>query len=285
MNVAVIAVPYDTATRGWRSGAGPEHLLRAGLVERLTSRGLDVITETITGDSDQQPAEVRTAFELMRLLARRVRAAREAGRFPLVLAGNCNSACGTLSGLTPRRRSVFWFDAHGDLNTPSSTTSGFLDGMGLATALGHGWEQLAAGIPGFEPVAGDLISLLGVRDLDPPEIALLERSGIARLGQRDLGRDLAAMLGRPALQDTVAYVHCDLDVLDPEIGQANWLPVPGGYSADDVVSTITAIGAAVEVGAAAITSYAPEYDGDGAIARAALDIAEAMVTAGTRQAA
>lgn len=285
MNVAVLAVPYDTAMRGWRSGAGPEHLLRAGLLERLRSRGHDVVSETITDIPDQQPAEVRTAFELMRGIARRVRAAREAGRFPLVLAGNCNSACGTLSGLTPRRRSVFWFDAHGDLNTPSSTTSGFVDGMGLATAMGHGWELLAAGIPGFEPVSGDLVSLLGVRDLDPPEIALLERSGIARLGKRDLRRGLAAILGRPALPETLAYVHCDLDVLDPGIGRANSLPVPDGYSVDDVTATITAIGAAVEVGAAAITSYAPEYDGDGAIARAALDIADAMVSAGTRKAA
>jgi arginase len=277
MNVAVIAVPYDTGTRGWRSGAGPEHLLRAGLAERLRSRGHEVVTETITDDPDQQPAEVRTAFELMRRLARRVRAAREEGHFPLVLAGNCNSACGTLSGLTPRRRSVFWFDAHGDLNTPSSTTSGFVDGMGLATAMGHGWEQLAAGIPGFEPVSPDVVSLLGVRDLDPPELALLERLGIPRLGQRDLGRGLPAILGRPALRDTLAYVHCDLDVLDPGIGRANSLPVPGGYSVGDVTSVIAAIGAAVDVGAAAITSYAPEYDGDGAIARAALDIAEAMV--------
>jgi arginase len=284
MNVAVIAVPYDTATRAWRCGAGPEHLVRTGLVERLRSRGLDVATETITDDPDQPLAEVRTAFELMRRLARRVRAAREAGRFPLVLAGNCNSACGTLSGLTPQRRSVFWFDAHGDLNTPSSTTSGFLDGMGLATAMGLGWEQLAAGIPGFEPVSGELIALLGVRDLDPPEIALMERSGIVRLGQRELARGLPAILARPALRESVAYVHCDLDVLDPGVGRANSLPVPGGYSVDDVVSTITAIGGAVEVGAAAITSYAPEYDGDGAIARAALEIAESMVTAGTRQA-
>jgi arginase family enzyme len=82
----------------------------------------------------------------------------------------------------------------------------------------------------------------------------------------------------------VAYVHCDLDVLDPGIGRANSLPVPGGYSVEDVTSTIAAIGAAVEVGAGAIASYAPEYDGDGAIARAALDIADALVTAGTRRA-
>lgn len=280
MNIALIAVPYDSGTRGWRSGAGPEHLLRAGLVERLRARGHEVVTETITDDPDQPPAEVRTAFELMRRLARRVRAARDGGRFPLVLAGNCNTACGTLSGLTPPRRSVFWFDAHGDLNTPSSTGSGFVDGMGLATAMGLGWEQLAAGIPGFEPVSSDLIALLGVRDLDPPEIALLGRSGIVRLERSDLATGLATFLERSTLHDSLGYVHCDLDVLDPRIGRANSLPVPGGLSVADVTAAIATIGAAVEIGAAAITCYAPEYDTDGAIARAALDIADALVVAG-----
>jgi arginase len=280
MNIALIAVPYDSGARGWRTGAGPEHLLRAGLVHRLQSRGHEVVTETITDDPDQPPMEVRTAFELMRRLARQVRSAREAGRFPLVLAGNCNTACGTLAGLTPRGRSVFWFDAHGDLNTPSTTASGFLDGMGLATAMGLAWEQLAAGIPRFEPVSPELVSLLGVRDLDAPELALIERCGIVRLEQRDLPAGLASALRRPALRDSLGYVHCDLDVLDPRVGRANWLPVPGGFSVDDVTAAIRAIGAAVEVGAAAIASYAPEHDRDGAIARAALDIADAVVAVG-----
>lgn len=31
MDIQLVLVPYDTARRGWRSGAGPEHLLRAGL--------------------------------------------------------------------------------------------------------------------------------------------------------------------------------------------------------------------------------------------------------------
>jgi arginase len=143
--------------------------------------------------------------------------------------------------------------------------------------MGLGWEQLAATIPGFEPVSPELISLVGVRDLDPPEIALINRSGIARLVRQDLATGLEASLQKAALHDSLGYVHCDLDVLDPEVGQANWLPVPDGVSLEEVTAAIAAIGAHVEVGAAAIASYAPEYDGDGAIARAAFEIAEALV--------
>src|SRR5439155_21217551 len=92
----------------------------------------------------------------MRRIAVAVRAVRAAGQFPVVLSGNCNSAVGTLSGLTPARRAVFWFDAHGDCNTPDTTATGFLDGMGLATVLGLCWYQLAASVPGYHPVSPEV---------------------------------------------------------------------------------------------------------------------------------
>jgi threonyl-tRNA synthetase len=40
VRVAVLAVPYDSAQRGARMGAGPEHLLAHGLAERLREAGL-----------------------------------------------------------------------------------------------------------------------------------------------------------------------------------------------------------------------------------------------------
>jgi arginase family enzyme len=105
----------------------------------------------------------------MRDVAIAVRAARDVGHFPIVLSGNCNSAVGALSGLTPARRAIFWFDAHRDCNTPETTVTGFLDGMGLATALGLCWHQLASSVPGYEPVQPEVTFLLGARDLNEPE--------------------------------------------------------------------------------------------------------------------
>ncbi len=262
-------------------GAGPEHLLRAGLAEHLEAHGHEVAADTLTDDPGEPPSEVRTSFELMRRLAPRVRAVRAAGHFPLVLAGNCNTACGTLSGLTPHRRAVFWFDAHGDLNTPSTTTTGFVDGMGLAAAQGLCWEQLTASIPGFEPVPPHLVCLLGVRDLDPPEVALVARSGIGQLPPNRLVDQLPEVLARPALLDSLAYVHCDLDVLDPAVGRANAFSVPGGLSVDALTSAIRTIGATVPMGAAAITAYAPEYDTRGTIRQAAFAVAAAILAAAT----
>ncbi len=122
MDIQLLLIPYDSGQRAWRCGAGPEHLLRAGLPAHLQRQG-HVVTaiHIVEDDPAYPPAEIRTAFELARRLATAVRSARTAGHFPLVLSGNCNTALGTLSGLTPARRATFWFDAHGDCNTPETT--------------------------------------------------------------------------------------------------------------------------------------------------------------------
>jgi arginase len=283
MQVRIIIVPYDTARRGWRSGAGPEHLLRAGLVARLQGRGHAVAeVQVVEADSGQPPAEVATGFELMRKVAVAVRAARGGGRFPLVLSGNCNASVGALSGLTPSRRAVFWFDAHGDLNTPDTTTSGFLDGTGLATALGLCWHRLASSIPGFQPVEPELAFLLGARDLDPPEAELLARGPINAVSGARLSTELPELLARARLDGAFGHVHLDLDAFDPaRVGKANTLPVPDGLSVEQLTEAIAAIRARIPLGAAALASYAPEFDSEGGVCRAAFAAIDAMLPGST----
>jgi arginase len=280
MKVKLLLAPYDTARRGWRMGAGPEHLMSRGLAERLAAGGHRVSAATLDADDGQEPAEVRTAFVLMHRLAVGVREALAAGEFPLVLAGNCSSAVGTLAGLGAGRRAVFWFDAHGDFNTPETTTTGFLDGMALAIATGGCWRELAATVPGFAPIAEERVLLLGARELDPLEASRLAASALQVLPPPALATSLAPALRRVATSADGAYLHCDLDVLDPQEGRANPFAVAGGLRLDALVEAIAAIGRAAPVRAAAITAYAPELDRDGRVCRAAFALAEALAGAG-----
>lgn len=281
MYIQLLLVPYDSARRGSRCGAGPEHLVHAGLVAHLHDQG-HVVTAVhlIEDDPAYPPAEIRTAFELARQLATAVRSARAAGDFPLVLSGNCNSAVGTLSGLTPNQRSTFWFDAHGDINTPETSDTGFLDGMGLAMATGLCWHQLTATVPGFEPVAPEATFLLGARDLDVGEAALLEESPITSIAVGQIPNELPSTLAKSTLANTLGYLHLDLDVLDPSVGHANYLPVPNGLSLSQLIAAVTEIRARVPLGAAALTSYSPEDDHDQGVCRAAFAAIDAIVADG-----
>jgi arginase len=264
MQTHLIAVPYDSALRGWRMGAGPERLLDGGLVDELRAAGNQVRTECIEADSDA-PVEIRTAFALNRTLARRVRAAREAGALPVVLAGNCLTAVGTLAGLGGAP-AVLWFDAHGDFNTPETTTSGFLDGMAIAVITERCWANLARTVPGFRPVPERDVVLLGARELDVAERALLDGSEIALLAPEQVRTQLAPVLTKWSGRE--AYVHLDLDALDPAEGRANALAAPRGFTVDEACAALERIGRTLQVRAVALTAYDPACDPEGRICRA-----------------
>jgi len=279
MRIRLITVPYDSAHRDVRMGAGPGYLLRSGLVERLEARGHGVRVTEVAAAPDDFPAEVGTAFELQRRLAAVVREAVDAAELPVVLAGNCNTAVGTVAGLGPRgtgAREVVWLDAHGDFNTPETTIGGFLDGMAIAMLTGGCWRRMTAGVEGFAPVAEEAILLVGARDLDPLEAERLAASRIRRIGPEDAAARLAAVL---APRDAGAYLHLDLDVLDPAEAVVNGYAAPGGLAAAEVEAIIKSLGERRRIEAVAVTALDPSLDADGRAAAVACRLVEAAVDA------
>jgi arginase len=283
VNVELILVPYDSGQRGVGMGAGPERL--AGpLAAELARSGHTIAATTIVDPPPGVRAEIDTAFGLMRELAAAVQRAREAGRFPLVLAGNCNTAVGTVAGLGGgEHTAVLWFDAHGDLNTPETTISGCLDGMALAMLTGRCWRELALRVRGFTPVPDGAACLVGVRDLDPLEADALEGSAVRRIAASDVDTDLAATLVSLRCHANGIYVHVDLDVLDPSEGRANGYPAAaGGVGLEALERAILATGAACPIEAAALTAYDPHVDADERVHAAATRIARALLSAAAR---
>ena len=272
MNVALLLVPYDSAQRGARMGAGPERLVEAGLADALARRG-NVTIATVEPRADAWRAEVATAFELASAVADAVRDARAAGRFPLVLAGNCMTALGVVAGLGGAP-SVLWCDAHADYNTPETTVGGFLDGMALATVTGRCWRALAGCVPGFAPVDPSRVWLLGARDLDALEAEALRASPIRRVPASQLDAPLAEAAG--ALPGPRS-LHLDLDVLDPRDGRVNRFQAPDGVRADALVRLCAALAARASPAAVTLSAYDPAHDGDGRAARVAIAVVEALL--------
>lgn len=260
MRLSLIAVPYDSGRRLERMGAGPRHLLERGLPARLCAAGHEAEVVEV-GLPDGFHTEVAAGVALMRRVVAEVAAARAAGRLPVVLSGNCGIAVGTVSALGAASTGVLWFDAHGDLNTPETSPSGFFDGMGYAMLLGHGWQGLAATVPGFTPLPAAHAALLAARDLDPGEHDLVARSGLLALPPERLreaaGREALAALGRRVDR---LYVHVDLDALDPRLIRANYLPTPGGLEPEEVVAAAGAALAHAALGAVGVASYDPRED-------------------------
>src|SRR5437870_56119 len=250
-------------------GAGPETLLGSGLQEKLRGDGHRVHVKVAELPADGWHAEIQTSFELMRMLARAVREARDVNRLPIVLAGNCNTAVGTLAGLGADSTGVIWFDAHADFNTPETTTSGFLDGTAVAILTGRCWTQLAATVPEFEPIPDERICLVGTRDIDSLEGGLLDRSNVQVVEPRKLRSHLSRSLQSIGEHVDRIYVHLDLDVLDSGIASSNKFAVSGGLTLEEMEYALTEIADTFRIAGIALTAYDPATD-NGAAAQAAI---------------
>ena len=173
---------------------------------------------------------------------------------PVVLAGDCSVCMTTLPAALRERpeAKVLWLDAHGDFNTPETTPSGFLGGMALAGACGQ-WETGLA-----DPISPGSVVLAGVRDLDPDERVLLERSDATVIGASVLETLVAV---KNALDGAPVYVHLDVDVLDPE-GAPVQDAVPGGLAADKLYDVLEAVVEDSELVGFEVTAFDMPDDAD-----------------------
>lgn len=277
MDIQLIQVPYDSGHQNRRTGRGPGHFLRHGLDEILRKQGHTVHSELIEAKTSFT-TEVGTAFELNRSLAEKVKLAREQGRFPIVLAGNCNSCLGTIAGIGEDELGIVWFDAHGDFNTPETTLSGFFDGMGLAIATGRCWASLVRTLPGFRAVTEENIVHIGARDLDPMEAELMRQSPLALVPPTEnIHEVIEGVFDRLGKRVGRIYLHVDMDILDAGEALPNHLAVPGGLSVQVLEEIIGMIKERFEICAGAITSFDPEYDKEDQVLEAGIRIIEAFV--------
>lgn len=179
-------------------------------------------------------AELDAARPALRALQARFDAVFASPSYSIAATSRCAASLATLPMLARHHPDtcVIWFDSHADLNTPATTTSDFLGGLALAAPLGLWDSGFGAGLS-----PGQII-LVGQRDLDPAEQALIARLHICHLPPSD---NLASAL-HTAIARRATYVHLDCDVLDPGIVPTDY-SCAGGLSLDDLAACAAVIGA------------------------------------------
>jgi len=256
-------------------GAGPDRLLDSGFERAMAENGHRVRVTRIELPPNSWSSEIGTAFELMRLVAAAIAAAD--GSLPVILAGNCITSLGALA-----RTGIVWFDAHGDFNTPDTTTSGFLDGTALSAITGGSWRQLALTVPGFKPLTEESVCVVGARDLDPVEKRALRGSGVTMVAATDIESGLQGALDSISRHADKVHVHIDLDVLDPSVARANTYAVGGGVTVEQLETALLIIGRALPIAGITLSAYDPAADTNGNAAKAAIRLLCAAVLAAQR---
>lgn len=280
-SVTIISSPYHVGIRDHRVGDGPNRILQLGLVQELQKLHLEVYIHTIKPVDDFE-GEIGRCFEILRRTSTAVSEARKNDSFPLILAGNCMSIIGVASGLGIDDLGFVFFDAHDDIQTPDTMTSGYFDAMGLSILGGRSWKALAKTIPGFQPRNYDKFVYCGLRDVQEGSVEVIrgERMEVVWGGterKSDFVRDLSKKLKEKKIRD--AIVHVDLDVLDESVGKANEYAAPGGMSEEDLVGCLGMVPGELLPVSLSICSFNPHLGGGDDIARIAIRAAVAFFRA------
>jgi arginase family enzyme len=250
--------------------------LRCRTADRFAGapRGVEVLAPLVAGALGVEPRFIGTPGEIRETrydedlreargclleAGGQVDDALSGGNTPVLLAADCSVSATTLPAAlrhSPDAR-VLWLDAHGDYNTPDTSGSGYLGGMCLAAATGE-WD---AGLG--DTVPPERVVLAGIRDLDPGERELLEKSAATVIGASPVETLVAA---KNALDGAPIFVHLDLDVIDPEHFPAA-VPAPNGLHPDKLYDLADSVLDESELLGLEVTNFAvPDDEEESAVA-------------------
>lgn len=189
--------------------------------------------------------------EVFSTVARVVKGSLAKKNTPILVTPRCASAISSLPVVVSEYPDavIVYFDAHGDLNTPKNSVSGYLGGMPISAAMGE-WDSGYG--DGLDPK--NLVHI-GGRDLEQAERELICNRNIMTISKQQIESNLNGFA--ELIRGRAVYIHIDTDVYDPSEVTAEYC-VPEGLfrkHVDKVISLVMTEGILVGV---EITELSPK---------------------------
>ncbi len=286
--IRIIGVPIDLGQNQRGVDMGPSAIRYAGLSARLKSLGYqlhdagNLYVPVRDSLADKQSGDFLGAVQQVCQAAYEVAAeAVVAGEIPLFLGGDHSLSIGTIGGVSSQEPvGVIWVDAHGDSNSPTTSPSGNIHGMPMATLLGNGYPELVnIGRPGAK-LSGKDVVMIGIRDLDKAERDWLKQSGVKVYTMRDLDERGMGTVTREALEflggHNRIHISIDMDALDPNIAPGVGTPSPGGLSCREAQLLMEIIADTGKLTSADIVEINPILDHENRTAKMAVELVASL---------
>ncbi|GFS11477.1 arginase [Elysia marginata] len=227
---------------------GPRVLRNAGILDALERVGNAVVDHSnveLPNPPDEGRDNIakncRAVGTANKKLSEEVSRYLKKGERLLVLGGDHSLGIGSIHGHAQAQPDVVivWVDAHADLNTPMSSSSGNMHGMPLSFLIRELVEFMpqTPGLDWCKPClsAKDVV-YIGLRDVDPAERLFIEKLGITSFSMQEVDKFGIREVVEKALKAVdpsgkrPIHVSFDVDVMDPAHASATGTPVPGGLS-------------------------------------------------------
>ncbi|WP_163847081.1 arginase [Pseudooceanicola aestuarii] len=290
----LIGAPVETGAAQPGCLMGPAALRTAGLGRAVTSLNWDLRDAGDLSIPAQRPlahpnaaihglAETCNWIEVLEQAAFDTAGACD---LPIFMGGDHSLSAGTVAGIAryaamqARPLFVLWLDAHPDLHSLDTTTSGNLHGTPVAYVTGQpGCEAYP---PLTAPVDPGNLCMMGIRSVDGPEGARIRDQGFAVHDMRALDETgvlapLRAFLGRVMAANGLLHVSLDVDFLDPAIAPAVGTTVPGGATFREAHLIMEVLGDSGLVTSLDLVELNPFLDERGRTASLMVDLAASLL--------
>jgi arginase len=289
IRIGIAKLPFTGSRAESELSEGPGVIEGGGLMELLEGTGYSVEeskTASLTQDEEGQYGTWHRLGLASSHLTDIVADQRRRGLFTLGLLANCNGLMGMLGGLQksgpgrrPLRVGLVWIDAHGDFNTPETTLSGMLGGMPVAVSTGFCLHRLRAECGLDPPLPTRYVIMVGVRDLDPLERELLDRTEVQHITVdqvRRLSPAIELEMERLSTLTDLIYVHVDMDALDPEEVPGHGLTVADGPTSLELGDALEVMFEYPQAAAFGVASYPADRDPDKRSLKAVYNLIEGV---------
>jgi arginase len=290
IDIGIAKLPYSGSRGGSETSKGPEVIEQGGLLDILESMGCTVVDSQTTELTAEEETHYGTRHRFglaSKHLTDIVADQMKRGAFPIGLLANCNGLMGMLAGLQhsgpgwkPLKVGLVWIDAHGDINTPETSLSGMLGGMPVAVSTGLCLHRLRREC-GLDPaLPTKYVTMVGVRDTDPLEQEIIDRSNIEHITVdqvRHLSTAIDLEMERLALLTDLIYIHIDMDILDPVEVPGHGLTVADGPTSIELGNALEMMFEHPSAAAFGIASYPWSRDPDGVSLKAVYNLIEGVI--------
>ena len=193
---------------------------------------------------DPRLRHLDTVMAVSRALRENMLTALERGQFPVVIGGDHSIAMGSLAAMGEfcgaDEVGLIYIDAHTDINTEETSTSGCIHGMDLAAACGLCCGELTVGKNKVN-LKGENIHFIGARSIDPPEYGIVESVGahlysVEQVRQQGMAAVMSDILRQ--LAGKKVHISFDVDALDPAEFTATGYNIPDGLTLAEVEEAI-----------------------------------------------
>jgi arginase len=292
--LGLIGVPTSAGAFAPGQEQAPRALRDAGLVESLRRAGAGVhdhgdrpVWRWRPDRENRRAQNLAMVAEIVRGTARRVEDAVGAGEITLVLGGDCTVGIGSVAGhlAAGERVGLLYFDAHADLNVPSSVLEGALDWMGMAHMLGEegAAPELVSAGPRAPLLDADHVVLFAWDDGQATDFerAAIERRALPVVPVDEVAADpeQAALRARELLEARCDWllVHFDVDVIDfTDFPLSENTGRNEGLAYDNALAALRVVLASPQLAGVTVTELNPDHTEPGALERFAADLGAAF---------